>query len=409
METLLIGVPATNVPISSATDPGTVTITSSIPAGQAPYTSTIQEAGTQSGTVIFGVPSALLGTQTTTITLDPSSQGFTSTFPAAGTNSGTVIIGTPGPDPGTFTYTTTLAPNAQGFTSTVPAASTTSGTVIVGVPGIQPVTTTTTSGNSLFTTTTTGATDGTPTVLIVTPTPVTVTSTVAAEVTSTFTTTGSNGQATIEVDLPCRTPGLRVGFYNNPYRRSDINTPYPNFDPSVFPPGGAGGTVAPLLRFSRYNGDIAIDVASNTVQTVYGQGVALDYRTVQLETYIYSPIDQTVRFLFSSDDIGFAYVGQQAYTGPFTRSGAYYFEVAGNTGTAGQTSSGGAYMNLAAGSFTPLRFINGFDLYTYGANAPYHEAIIRYNIQNSAGQTAPYKLYSDVCPQDAADFPANGT
>jgi len=257
-----------------------------------------------------------------------------------------------------------------------------------------------------LTTYTTTGTDGAPRVVVVTPTPTTVTYTKPQTYATTFTTTGiDNGQATVEVDLPCRTPGLRAAFYNNPYRRSDINTAYTNFDPSYFPPLGSSSS---LLAFVRYNGDISFQVASNQQVPVYGVSVALDYRTIQVETYIYSPVAQTLRFLAYADDINFGYVGQKAYSGPFTKANADAFEVAGNTGTPGSARDGGAVFTVAAGSFTPLRIINGFDLYTYGANGPYHTAIHRIQINNTATNTAAsYTLYSDVCAGDAANFPNN--
>jgi len=265
------------------------------------------------------------------------------------------------------------------------------------------ISTTSVVGSSLTTITTT---NGNTAVLIVqTPTPVTVTSTKAQTFTATFTTTGAiNGQPTIEVDLPCRTPGIRAAFYNNPYRRSDIITPYPNFDPSYFPPLGSG---TGLLAFVRYNGDIPFTVQSNISVPVYGVNVALNYRAIQVEAYVYSPIAQTFALRASNDDIAFGYIGNKALYGPFTRDSADEFEVAGTMGTPGSTRNDTfAAITVAAGSFTPIRLINGFDLYTYGSPPPYNTAVVNTRMTVVGSTTrANYTLYSDVCPGDAAAFP----
>jgi len=333
----------------------------------------------------------------TTVTTTTSNAYNVGTITSTGPNGQPTIIIDIAPN----TITETISSGNSMYTTTFTGADGTPIALIVIPIMLETVTTTITSGNSLFTTTATG-TDGTVTALIATPTMVTVITSIAATSSRTFTTIGSNGQATVEVDLPCRTPGLRAAFYNNPFRRSNVNTPYANFDPSFFPSNSGG-----ILKAVRYNGDIAFSVDSSRSVAVYGVSIALNYRTIIVETYIYSPIAQVLQFQASSDDIGFGYPGQKAYTGPFTRSNADDYEVAGTVGTPGLTRADTKGITAAAGSFTPLRFINGFDLYTSGTDGKYNQAFIQYQNVDATCRPAQFSLYSDVCPQDAPNFPAS--
>ncbi|RDW88412.1 hypothetical protein BP6252_00444 [Coleophoma cylindrospora] len=105
------------------TQVSTVTITTTIPAYETAFSSTISASGDVLGTVIIGSPSDY---QTSTSYIDDPAEA-----PFTRTTGGVIVIGT---QVSTLTTTTTIPAYATAFTSTISASGDVLGTVIVGSP-----------------------------------------------------------------------------------------------------------------------------------------------------------------------------------------------------------------------------------------------------------------------------------
>lgn len=107
---------------------GTIYTTTFLASTETSFTSTYEASGTNSGTILYGVPSA--GFQTTTTSYGSVSSTITLQQPSA-TSSGLIEIIQP---QGTTTITSYITSTGSTSTSTVQASGSASGTVIDFVP-----------------------------------------------------------------------------------------------------------------------------------------------------------------------------------------------------------------------------------------------------------------------------------
>lgn len=284
-------------------------------------------------------------------------------LPPTGTKTdGSVVVITPAPE--TVTSTQTLPPGSEGFTTTIkPDTPGKPTTVIIGVP----VTTTVKypQGPEKETTTITvpappqstdeeviTATDGGPDTVIV-PEPTESDTTTVPEVTEpttteyitvgpTYTVHPTEPQPTVAppVDISCENTGFRYAMIPHNFYNDDAPK-YSSCDTEYF----------------RTANPIWVDNIERIGSPPYpgAPDVSLEYMGIMHEAYIYAKVAGEYTFSVSYvDDIGFFWVGDNAYEG-WTR------ENANGVVSSADGSALNLKINLAAGDYYPVRilWVNG--------------------------------------------------